>query len=99
MLASEQETEAPRRKRKRDRRVKLLALDMDGTLLDSQSKVLPSSVDALHAALAVGVKVCLATGKARPAALRAMERVGLAGRVFDVMSVEALVFVLASCIS
>ena len=59
--------------------VKLLALDMDGTLLDSQSKVLPSSVKALKAALAAGVLVCLATGKARPAAMSAMARVGLAG--------------------
>ena len=66
-------------KRRREQRVKLLALDMDGTLLDSRSKVLPSSVEALHAALSTGVKVCLATGKARPAALTAMERVGLAG--------------------
>ena len=59
--------------------VKLLALDMDGTLLDSQSRVLPSSVKALKAALAAGVTVCLATGKARPAAISAMARVGLAG--------------------
>jgi hypothetical protein len=36
-------------------------------------------VDALLAALASGVKVCLATGKARPAALSAMEKVGLEG--------------------
>lgn len=59
--------------------IKLLALDMDGTLLDSQSQVLPSSVEALHAALAAGVIVCLATGKARPAAMAAMGKVGLAG--------------------
>ena len=52
---------------------------MDGTLLDGDSQVLPSSVEALHAALAAGVTVCLATGKARPAALSAMQKVGLAG--------------------
>ena len=68
---------SPRRSSSSD--VKLLALDMDGTLLDSQSKVLPSSVKALKAALAAGVTVCLATGKARPAAISAMARVGLAG--------------------
>lgn len=80
-ILSEQEFEPQRlRSQRKERRVKLLALDMDGTLLDGQSNVLPSSVDALHAALAAGVKVCLATGKARPAALRAMEKVGLAGR-------------------
>lgn len=52
---------------------------MDGTLLDSNSRVLPSTVEALRAALAKGVTVILATGKARPAAISCMETVGLAG--------------------
>lgn len=96
----EQESEPQRsRGRKRERRVKLLALDMDGTLLDGQSKVLPSSVDALHAALATGVKVCLATGKARPAALRAMEKVGLAGRVLSILSWKGQIANLSTTIS
>jgi hypothetical protein len=56
-----------------------VALDMDGTLLDSQSRVLPSSVKVLKAAIAAGVRVCLATGKARPAAMSALARVGLTG--------------------
>ena len=59
--------------------MRLVALDMDGTLLDSASRVLPSSVAALRAALAQGVRVCLATGKARPAAMAAMRTVGLTG--------------------
>ena len=46
---------------------------MDGTLLDSSSRVLQSSVDAIRAALARGVTVLLATGKARPAAIKAMQ--------------------------
>jgi len=56
-----------------------VALDMDGTLLDSRSRVLPSSAAALRAALAAGVTVMLATGKARPAAMAALAEVGLAG--------------------
>lgn len=52
---------------------------MDGTLLDSSSRVLPSSVSAIRAALDAGVTIMLATGKARPAALAAMSKVGLAG--------------------
>jgi len=52
---------------------------MDGTLLDSRSQVLPSSVAAIKAALAAGVGVMLATGKARPAAMSAMQKVGLLG--------------------
>jgi len=54
-------------------------LRQDGTLLDSSSRILPSSVSAIKAALAVGVRVILATGKARPAAIRACEVAGLAG--------------------
>lgn len=52
---------------------------MDGTLLDSTSNVLPSSVAAIRAALNKGVTVILATGKARPAAMAAMRKVGLCG--------------------
>lgn len=59
--------------------IRLLALDMDGTLLDSQSKVLPSSVEAIKEAIARGVTVMPATGKARPAAITALQAVGLAG--------------------
>jgi hypothetical protein len=51
----------------------------DGTLLDSSSRVLPSSVAAIRAAIGRGITVFLATGKARPAAIRAMQAVGLAG--------------------
>lgn len=69
-----------RRRRRRPRAgVRLVALDMDGTLLDSASRVLPSSVAAMRAALAQGVRVCLATGKARPAAMAALLTVGLVG--------------------
>lgn len=59
--------------------VRLLALDMDGTLLDSGCRILPSSVDAIRAVLSRGVRVMLATGKARPAAQAALASVGLAG--------------------
>jgi hypothetical protein len=52
-----------------------------GTLLDSNSRVLPSSAEALRAALAAGVTVVLATGKARPAAMAALSEVGLTGAV------------------
>eukprot|EP00884_Botryococcus_braunii_P004928 jgi/Botrbrau1/14436/Bobra.0014s0082.1 len=73
------EATARKGRRKRDRDIKLVALDMDGTLLDSRSQILPSSVEVVRAALAAGVRVCLATGKARPAAMSALSRVGLSG--------------------
>ncbi|EIE27200.1 HAD-like protein [Coccomyxa subellipsoidea C-169] len=56
------------------------------TLLDARSKVLPSSVQALRAAINAGVRICLATGKARPAAIAAMQPVGLAGEGLVVSS-------------
>lgn len=59
--------------------VRLVALDMDGTLLDSSSRILPSSALAIRAALERGVRVILATGKARPAAIAACRLAGLAG--------------------
>lgn len=83
-VQQQQQQQKQQRKQQRWRtrpEIQLLCLDMDGTLLDSSSKVLPSSVAAIRAALERGVTVCLATGKARPAAMKAMEAVGLAGAV------------------
>jgi len=59
--------------------IKLLAIDMDGTLLNSSSEVTARTAKALRAAMDHGLKVVLATGKARPAAIAALEAVGLAG--------------------
>ena len=42
---------------------KLLALDMDGTLLDTHGHIAQSSRDAIRAAQAAGVEVVLATGR------------------------------------
>ncbi|KAG1675313.1 hypothetical protein FOA52_015987 [Chlamydomonas sp. UWO 241] len=69
----------PQRRPPRTSDVRLVALDMDGTLLDARSKIRPSSVAAIRAAIAAGVSVILATGKARPAALAAATVAGLAG--------------------
>jgi len=53
---------------------------MDGTLLNSASRLTPRTVDALRAALArPGKTVMVATGKCRPAALAACRAAGLAG--------------------
>jgi Cof subfamily protein (haloacid dehalogenase superfamily) len=52
---------------------------MDGTLLDPSSSVLESSIEALKLAMERDIRVMLATGKARPAAMAAMEKAGLVG--------------------
>ncbi|CAN1219053.1 Endoribonuclease YBEY, chloroplastic [Linum perenne] len=59
---------------------KYIFCDMDGTLLNSQSQVSTTNAAALKEAISRGVKVVIATGKARPAVIRILKTVGLAGR-------------------
>ncbi|KAL5786292.1 hypothetical protein ACOSQ2_008684 [Xanthoceras sorbifolium] len=54
--------------------------DMDGTLLNSKSQITLTTAKALKEALSRGVKVVIATGKARPAAINVLKMVDLAGR-------------------
>ncbi|KAJ4708127.1 haloacid dehalogenase-like hydrolase family protein [Melia azedarach] len=54
--------------------------DMDGTLLNSQSQISFTTAKALKEALSRGVKVVIATGKTRPAAINILRTVDLAGR-------------------
>ncbi|KAL0553111.1 hypothetical protein IC582_006998 [Cucumis melo] len=54
--------------------------DMDGTLLNSKSQITPTTVRALKEVLSRGVKVVIATGKARPAVISILEKAGLAGK-------------------
>ncbi|KAL5714365.1 hypothetical protein ACHQM5_016338 [Ranunculus cassubicifolius] len=54
--------------------------DMDGTLLNSKSQISPTTAEALREAMSRGVKVVVATGKARPAVITALEMVDLAGK-------------------
>jgi hydroxymethylpyrimidine pyrophosphatase-like HAD family hydrolase len=59
---------------------KILFCDMDGTLMNSRSMITNETANALRAAMKIGVQVIIATGKTRPAALAALETVGLTGR-------------------
>ena len=45
---------------------RLIAFDMDGTLLDSNKRILPSSVAAIKKAQELGKIVCLSTGRCLP---------------------------------
>lgn len=49
--------------------IRLLALDIDGTLLDPQFKISPENLAALRAAHAAGVEIVLATGRRHDYAL------------------------------
>ena len=44
----------------------LIAFDMDGTLLSTDKKILPSSIEAIHAAVEAGKIVALSTGRCVP---------------------------------
>ncbi len=57
--------------------IELIALDLDGTLLDSQHRLRDRTVQTLHAAMAQGVHVVLATGKTPASDEPALSRLGL----------------------
>ncbi|XP_057720264.1 endoribonuclease YBEY, chloroplastic [Arachis stenosperma] len=54
--------------------------DMDGTLLNSKSQISPATAQALRKATSRGVKIVIATGKARPAVIDVFKMVDLAGK-------------------
>ena len=43
--------------------IKLLAIDMDGTLVTSKKEITPRTADALRAAMQKGIEICIATGR------------------------------------
>lgn len=63
----------------KDVKYKLLALDMDGTLLGPDHKVAPETARAIRAAEAAGLGVCLATGRSYTETLPAWQALALRG--------------------
>ena len=57
-------------------RYRLLALDIDGTLLRSDKTISPRTLAAIEAARGRGVRVVLVTGRRHPAARRIAEQLG-----------------------
>ena len=57
-------------------RYRLLALDIDGTLLRSDKTISPRTLEALAAARNAGVKIVLVTGRRQPAARRIVDQLG-----------------------
>lgn len=73
--------------------LQIVCLDMDGTLLNSKSEISEETVLAVQRCIDLPhVTVMLATGKARPAAIAACKKVGLAGRVHAVFRIPLQVF-------
>ena len=52
--------------------IRLLAIDIDGTLLDSQGRVPQANLDAIHRAAGRGVRIVIATGRSFHFALQAL---------------------------
>jgi Cof subfamily protein (haloacid dehalogenase superfamily) len=57
--------------------IRLLALDIDGTLLDPQFKITAENLAALRAANAAGVEIVLATGRRHDYALPVAQEIGI----------------------
>lgn len=57
--------------------IQLIAVDLDGTLLNSQHELTERTEKALKAAMEKGVQIILATGKTRSSALSLIARLGL----------------------
>jgi Cof subfamily protein (haloacid dehalogenase superfamily) len=55
--------------------IRLLAIDVDGTLLDSRGHVPPANIEALEDAASRGVRIAIVTGRSFNFALPAVERV------------------------
>ncbi|QJU26128.1 Cof-type HAD-IIB family hydrolase [Escherichia coli] len=58
---------------------RLIALDLDGTLLNSKKMISPASVSALQSAQQAGVKIILATGRSHSEALPYYQQLQLTG--------------------
>ncbi|XP_078428501.1 haloacid dehalogenase-like hydrolase family protein isoform X2 [Wolffia australiana] len=54
--------------------------DMDGTLLNSKSRVSSKNVEALKEASSKGVNIIIATGKTRPAVINVLKKADLTGK-------------------
>ncbi|MGT2757624.1 Cof-type HAD-IIB family hydrolase [Streptococcus ovuberis] len=56
--------------------IKLIAIDMDGTLLNSQKELTQETIEVLHQAVAKGIKVVLCTGRPKPGVVSYIDQLG-----------------------
>ena len=61
----------------RTKDIKLLAIDLDGTLLNSRHQLGPGNREALRRAIGLGMHVVIATGKQRCSALELIDELGI----------------------
>lgn len=66
--------------------VKLIAIDMDGTLLDSQKEIPVENIQAIQEAAAAGIKIVLCTGRPRSGIVPHFEKLGLSEEKYIIMN-------------
>ena len=69
-------------------RYRLLALDLDGTILDARLHLDPADVQAVHRIMAAGITVVACTGRPFPGALPWTQRLGLDGPIICYQGAE-----------
>ncbi|MBM7636748.1 Cof-type HAD-IIB family hydrolase [Streptococcus saliviloxodontae] len=66
--------------------IKLIAIDMDGTLLNSQKEIPQENIEAIQAAAAAGVKIVLCTGRPKSGIVPYFKQLGLTGEEYIIMN-------------
>ena len=66
--------------------VKLIAIDMDGTLLNSQKEIPEENIKAIQDAAAAGIKIVLCTGRPRSGIVPHFEKLGLSEEEYIIMN-------------
>lgn len=66
--------------------IKLIAIDLDGTLLNSDNKIPEENVKAIQKAAQAGVKIVLCTGRPKSGILPFFEKLGLDDEEYIIMN-------------
>lgn len=66
--------------------IKLIAIDLDGTLLNSDKKIPDENIKAIQKAAKAGVKIVLCTGRPKSGILPYFERLGLTDEEYIIMN-------------
>lgn len=66
--------------------IKLIAIDLDGTLLNSEKKIPKENISAIQAAAQAGVKIVLCTGRPKSGIVPYFEQFGLTDEEYIIMN-------------
>ena len=78
--------------------IRMITVDLDGTLLGPDARVSARNLAALHAAAAAGVHIVVATGRRHTYALHVLREIGMPARTFMITSNGAVVRTLAGAL-